>query len=234
VKKKLIISYIVLLHILLGIMLIKSDFIELAQQKIAFTPELTKHYYQMLSYHKMIDSNVPAGCVIFIGDSITQGLCVSAVSPMSVNYGIGGDTSFGVLNRLKEYLSLNRARKAVIEIGFNDLKRRSNEAILNNYQRIIKYMPTNLPIVFSSVLPVDEGVKIDMVGYNKRIQGLNAGLKDLCAKSHRLQFVDVNPSLVDKDGNLSHQFHIGDGVHLNSLGYQIWIDALRKALFPNN
>lgn len=233
-KKKLIITYIVFLHIILGIMLIKSDFVEIAQQEIGLGPELTKHYFRMLSYHKRIDSNVPAGSVIFIGDSITQGLCVSAVSPMSVNYGIGTDTSFGVLNRLKEYQSLNRASNVVIEIGTNDLKRRSNDAIVYNYQKIMEYLPTNLSIVFSSVLPMDEGVRVDMIGYNKRIRGLNASMKDLCAKSHRLQFVDVNPQLVDKTGNLSDQFHIGDGVHLNTLGYQVWIAALKKAILTNN
>ena len=40
-----------------------------------------------------MDSLVPVGATVFIGDSITQGLATSAVVPLSVNYGIGGDTT---------------------------------------------------------------------------------------------------------------------------------------------
>lgn len=118
--------YLLTVHALLIIVLLKSDFIDLVQNKLETcnhsvqSSELTPHYHRMLEYHKRMDGNVLTGSVIFFGDSITQGLCVSAVASHSVNYGIGSDTTFGVLERLKYYRSINRADVVVISIGVND------------------------------------------------------------------------------------------------------------------
>ena len=57
-----------------------------------------------------MDGLIPEGATIFIGDSITQGLATSAVSNQSVNYGIGSDTTLGVLKRLPYYNSMNSAK----------------------------------------------------------------------------------------------------------------------------
>ena len=107
---------------------------------------------------KGIDPNVPSGSAIFIGDSITQGLCVSAVFTPSVNYGIGSDTTLGVLKRIPKYQSLNRASMVILEVGVNDLKRRKDEEILSNYSSILKLLPSHLSVIISGILPVNEAI----------------------------------------------------------------------------
>jgi hypothetical protein len=117
-KKKLFFIYLSIIHVSLIFILLKSDFIPKVQAKLGFeksTQELTPHFKRMLTYHKRMDGNIPSGAVIFIGDSITQGLAVSAVYPKSVNYGIGSDTTIGVIKRLSDYKSLSRARAIVIQ-----------------------------------------------------------------------------------------------------------------------
>ena len=96
----------------------------------------------MLGYHKRMDGNIPDDSTIFIGDSLTQSLAVSAISPRSVNYGIGNDTLIGVLKRIGEYKSIYRSSMIVIAVGINDLKIGKNiEEILYNYEAIIKKIP---------------------------------------------------------------------------------------------
>jgi lysophospholipase L1-like esterase len=178
-----------------------------------------------------MDGNVPDGAVVFIGDSITQGLCVSAVVPSSVNYGIGNDTTIGVLQRLPKYKSIARASAVVIAIGINDMKFRSNEEILRNYSAIVCQMPENVPAIFSALLPLDEDVREEWQGRNqKRIQPLNNELEVFTRKSKNLFFVNAGPHLVDAHGNLADKFHDGDGVHLNQKGYAIWIKELQKII----
>jgi len=41
--------------------------------------DITAHYKRMMVYHRYMEGSVPDGAVLFIGDSITQGLCVVAV-----------------------------------------------------------------------------------------------------------------------------------------------------------
>lgn len=194
-------------------------------------PETTEHFHRMLRYHLRMDGNVPDGAVVFIGDSLTQGLCTDAVACPSVNYGIGSDTTVGVLMRLPHYRSLLRASALVLEIGPNDMNRRDNGQIIENYRRILEAVPPSVPVVCSAILPVNERLTwLREEGVNARIRGFNALLKALCSENPRWVFVDPTSRLVDAEGNLSARLQVGDGVHLNSDGNRIWIEELRTAV----
>lgn len=192
--------------------------------------DITEHYKRMMVYHTYMDGSVPEGAVLFIGDSITQGLCVVAVHGLAVNYGIGSDTTLGVLERLPVYRSMERAAAVVIAIGVNDLRRRDNNAILENYKKIMAAVPADVPLLFSAVLPLDDRNKPEEGKRNERIRELNRGLEALCASEDRCIFLDSTPSLVDDTGNLDPAHHTGDGVHLNTAGYTLWIRDLRDKL----
>lgn len=234
-RKNIVIGYIVFIHILMAFVLVKSDFLprvgnRLGQNRNVET-EITQHFKRMEQYHERMDPNVPSGSAIFIGDSITQGLCVSAVFTPSVNYGIGSDTTFGVLKRLPKYESLNRASMVILEVGVNDLKRRKNEEILGNYSSILKLLPSHPSVIISGILPVNEGIAHHTKGYNARIRGLNSALKDLCeSEKPRCTFVDSGRALVDSNGSLSTSYQAGDGVHLNGQGNAIWIQELKNGI----
>ena len=194
-------------------------------------PEITEHFQRMLIYHSRMDGNVPPGATIFIGDSLTQGLCVSAVTCPAVNYGIGSDTTVGVLQRLSTYQSIERAAVVVLAIGVNDFRRRGNEEIIGNFRQIVASMPGSAPIVISGVLPQDEAAQLEWSGRNSmRIKPLNQNLAQLAASDPRLLFFDAGPLLIDAEGNLRDEFHVSDGVHLNAQGNKIWIQALQRAV----
>lgn len=193
-------------------------------------PDITEHYTRMMKYHVYMDGSVPAGAVLFVGDSITQGLCVAAVCDRGVNYGIGSDTTVGVLERLPKYGSIDRARAVVVAIGVNDLSRRDNDAILENNRKIAGTVAGSAPLVFSAVLPVDERVNPENAGVNGRIRELNRGLAKVCAETRGCRMVDVTGALADDTGSLAPENHVGDGVHLSDKGYTLWIAALRDAL----
>lgn len=229
--RKLGVIYFITLHILVALMLVKSDFIEKVGYKFGVytAPELSSYYDRITTYHFRMDGNVPDGATIFIGDSITQGLATSAIAKLSVNYGIGSDTTLGVLNRVREYESLTRANAIVLAIGVNDLGRRSDEQIITNYKDILDSLPKNIPVVVSAILPVDESVQA-VNSENKRIIRVNILLDELTRAYDAVIFSNAGSLLRDSDNNLKSDFHVGDGVHLNSEGYQIWIQELRRAL----
>jgi len=233
-RRSLLWAYLVLVHAILLLALAKSDFLSRLERRFGFgpAPEITDHFVRMVSFHERMDGNVPAGTVVFIGASHIQGLFTDAVATPSVNYGIGGDTTVGVISRLSRYRCLDRAAAVVLAVGMNDLPRRDNDEIIANYQRILRALPPALPTVVTALFPVDaESVTDPLPGAgNARIAGVNRALEGLCAADPRCAFVDISASLADREGNLSKAHHVGDGVHLNNEGYRIWIEALKTAL----
>ncbi len=230
--KFIFIAYLATIHFLLAFMVWTSDFFVLVKQKIGISlgQEITEHYKTMVRFHVRIDGNVPDMSVVFIGDSLTQGLCTDAIVYPSVNYGIGTDTTLGVLARIPKYQSLFRASVIVLAIGVNDLKFRDNQHIIQNYARIMEGLPETVPIVCSAVLPLNESIYVRSDVNNARIRELNDMLKTLCSQDARCVFVDIGSRLVDVAGNLLTEFHDGDGIHLNASGNRIWIDELRNAV----
>jgi len=148
---------------------------------------------------------------------------------MGVNFGIGKDTTVGVMYRLPKYHSIKSARAVVLAIGFNDLKRRDNDAIIQNISSTLAEIPAEIPVLLCGVMPVDEGPK-NLVGFNLRIVALNEKLASMGPKRPNTVFLDPVPVLADESGVLPAVLHFGDGIHLSPKGYNLWIGAMIKGL----
>ncbi|MBW7992595.1 MAG: hypothetical protein FVQ84_21620 [Planctomycetes bacterium] len=225
----LLICYIVCLNLLLAVIIFKPGPVEQLAKRLGWRKSShTEHYNRMLAFHRRIDACVPENAVIFIGDSFIQGMCVSAIVEGGVNFGVGGDTTAGVLKRLSMYTSIKRARAIVLAVGFNNLRERNNSQIVKNYREILLKMPENVKVVFCSVLPIDETCRSER--YNDRIIELNRSSAEICSSMENCQFVDLAEKLRDTQGNLSRHYHEGDGIHLNSKGYSIYNETLKASL----
>ncbi len=223
-------AYLIALHLLLGLILWKSDFIPWTMAKLAGKPhpgELSQHYCDMRMYHSRSAMIVPEGSVFFIGDSIIQGLCVDAVIEPAVNYGIGGDTTLGVLERMGDY-AFGRAAAVVLCIGGNDLKYRDPDAVVANMTKIIARIDSRLPVIVSSVPLVNENLRTSLRGQNATIEKLNTLFQLLTANSPRLSFVDH--SNLTQAGQLRRDLHVGDDMHPNNDGNRILAANLRMAV----
>ncbi len=229
-KKKLFFSsYALFLHFVLAFILVKSDFIERVETRLNLNSnEITHFYDQMIAYHRRMDKNLPVGSVLFIGDSIIQGLAVSAVTPKGVNYGIGNDTSFGVLNRLSLYHSLNTAEAVVLAIGHNDFKYRNVDETIDIVHKILKYIPGSKKVILCAVHPIDSNIHSTYVS-NPKIKQLNKRLGSLSKQYANVFFLNMEKSL-SHNGSLLQKYHIGDGVHLSKKGYDLWTQQLKIAL----
>jgi lysophospholipase L1-like esterase len=227
-KIKPIILYGILLHVLLFIVLIKSNFILLVFDKVKVQRnELTSYYHTMVALHHRVDQNLANHSSLFIGDSLTQGLAVSSIIGGAVNYGIGNDTTIGVINRLPYYESITTSNFIILAIGHNDLKYRNIAEIMDNFSLILSYLSPAKNIIVSAILPVDEVVQQNI--NNKEIRQLNKALEVLSQDYGNVSFINIGKAL-SKSGGLPSKYHIGDGVHLNKEGNQIWINILKERL----
>lgn len=168
--------------------------------------------------------------VVFFGDSITQGWGADFKGRFTgmklANRGISGDTTRGMLIRLKEdVLDLNPAA-IVMLMGTNDIEEGIEaEAIGRNVQKIllaIKAQSPQTPVVFCRMLPSSAQKKRPV----EMIQKVN-GLYDALAKGDaQLTVVDTWTLFADKAGDADVRW-FPDLLHLNKAGYDRWEAALR-------
>ena len=193
-------------------------------------PGLARLQQNTRTFQLSVDKSVPRGAVLFFGDSHVQGLCVSAVTPRGVNFGMGGDSAVGLLHRIDDYSSLRKAGAVVLWIGVRDVSVMEGPQVVRNIRAIVAKVPEDTPVLISAILPVD--AEINERVSNRSIAITNSGIADFCASNKRCHFVDCVAAVTGPGGNLRPDYHIGDGIHLSEQGYAIWIDALRKVLRP--
>ncbi len=173
------------------------------------------------------------GAVVFLGDSITQGwgggLGAAFPGVKVANRGISGDTSRGVLIRLKEdVLSLNPAA-VVLLIGTNDLDEGATpEIIAGNVKLIlagIKAHNPATPIVLCEVMPSSASLKRP----SDQIKALNALLLAAVKGDAQVTPLDTWRLFADANGDAPKP-EFPDLLHPNEIGYAKWAAALRPVL----
>ena len=156
--------------------------------------------------------------VIFLGDSLTYGLNLDRIGITNgQNRAIEGDTTLGLLNRLEEAVGTQKLGRVYLMIGYNDLKFRNNEQILDNLDVVVRRLKADR-IIIQSVLPIDRKRR----WFNHRIVELNDMIQDRFEGERRIILLDVYQHF-----NLSMGIGIRpaltrDGVHLNGDGYSLW------------
>jgi len=166
---------------------------------------------------------LPKGSIVFLGDSITEyGQWEELLNHSKVkNRGIAGDTTWGLLRRLKGITSTH-PKAIFLMIGINDFLFTDEQEIVKNYTEIIQQIKTETPnsqLFIQSVLPINSTVK-KTVFENQKIVSLNRAIQQL-AQQNGLPYLDIHQQLLDKDGVLKAEF-TADGVHINGGAYMIW------------
>jgi lysophospholipase L1-like esterase len=170
------------------------------------------------------------GAVVFLGDSITQGwgLGLGAVFPgvKVANRGISGDTTRGVLIRLKEdVLDLN-PRAVVILIGTNDLEEKATpETIDSDFRLLIAALEAHdpkMPIIACLVMPSS----VSMRRPAEEIKKINA-LRMASIEGHAQVIpLDTWTLFADATGEPKKD-EFPDVLHPNDYGYIKFAAALR-------
>ena len=169
--------------------------------------------------------------VVFLGDSLTDGCDLNKYYPLytAVNRGISGDTTDGLLNRLKVSAYDVEPTGVVLLIGVNDISRGVKPSELyENYEKIITGLKENLPdtiIIWCSMTAL--GGK--SAKYNDTVIIGNQKIK-LLAEKYDCVFVDLFSPLCDAEIREIREEYTVDGTHLTDAGYQVITREIKKAL----
>lgn len=170
------------------------------------------------------------GAVVFLGDSITQGwgdnLGGAFESLPVANRGISGDTTRGMLIRLKEDVLALNPRAVVLLAGTNDLEEKAEpETIAGNLKLLIaalKAHNSKMPLILCKVFPSSE-TKSRPADKIKKINELyEAAVKG----DPQVIVMETWVLFADEAGN-AKKAEFPDLLHPNKLGYTKWAAALR-------
>lgn len=189
-----------------------------------------------LGRYKDQNKSVPAGTVVFAGNSITDAWPRHSPEFFQENNftgrGISGQTSQGLLLRFRQDVIDLKPAAVVINIGTNDIAQNNGPFSPQLTFDCIKSMAEladyhGIKVIITSVLPVREyGWRREVKDVPAKIDALNVDLKAYAA-SKGFAYIDYNTPMREPDGGMKAAYS-GDGVHPNKEGYAVMeAEALR-------
>ena len=174
--------------------------------------------------------------LLFMGDSITDSWRNVGKTVFdkyygelkAANFGIGGDTTQGVLYRLQNGEGQGFSPKAImLMIGTNNTSRNSAAEIAEGIGAIVMEMRKDF-----------KDAKILLLGIFPRnvakdpVRGMIAEINKNVSKLHdgkRVFYLDIGAKFLDVEGMIPKDV-MGDGLHPTAKGYEIWAEAVKEPL----
>lgn len=218
-------------NILIGILIAGILFVSFLYLDAKKMPSPQSYFVQSTHvFYKRLDRQYSHRTVLFIGDSLIQGLAVSEISKDAINFGIGTDTVGNVRARLSGYNSTSNTDCIFIGVGINDLMRgQSLASTLNEFSLLLASLSDHPRVVVGELLPVNS-----LSDKLKRIAGdistFNLILAEEIDKYDNVSLVKQYDIFLNGGNELSNMYHVGDGLHLNTSGNRLWIEHLKRQL----
>ena len=173
------------------------------------------------------------GALVFLGDSITQGwgddMGKSFPGIQVANRGISGDTTRGMLLRLKkDVLELN-PKGIVMLMGTNDLEEGADAIVVSkNIELIltdIQKHNAKTPVTLCKVFPASASKKRPA----QQIKDINAAIANVAKNFPQVTLVDTWTLFANEQGD-AKEAEFPDLLHPNQAGYAKWAGAIRPVL----
>jgi lysophospholipase L1-like esterase len=170
--------------------------------------------------------------LLFVGDSITDGwrnrgleVWNQHFAPLkAANFGIGGDTTQGVLWRMQNgELDGFTAKLIVLMLGTNNINRNPNADIAEGDRLIIEEFRKRQPqakVLVLGIFPRALEATDPRRASIKEINGMLAKLAD----GKQVFYLDIGEKFLAADGTLTAEI-MPDALHPNAEGYRIWAEA---------
>ena len=144
------------------------------------------------------------------------------------NFGIAGDTTQGVLFRLRDGEGEGYKPKAImLMIGTNNTGGNSAPEIAMGVADVVFELRKDFPdakILLLAIFPRDRAnssVRAKITEINKIIAALH--------DNRHVFFMDIGPKFLAEDGSIPRDI-MSDGLHPTNKGYEIWAEAVHETL----
>lgn len=206
----------------------------------AIIPDLSPRFVEKHTQNKAVAAAGDID-VLFMGDSITD-FWRNAEGPFAgkpvfdkywgnlkvANFGIAGDTTQGVLYRLKNGEGTGFSPKAImLMIGTNNTRANSAAEIAEGIGAIVLELQKDFPEarilllgIFPRSTPADP-VRAQIAEINSIISRLHDG--------SNVRYLDIGKVFLDANGVIAPDI-MSDGLHPTTKGYELWAEAVKEPL----
>nr|WP_136251724.1 GDSL-type esterase/lipase family protein [Ningiella ruwaisensis] len=236
-QKKWIWAYVISLHVIILLILLKPSAAAKVHDSVAKilgyqqVNERVEYYVNSLyTFQRFQDAQMPDNQSIFLGDSLVQSLNTLNLNTPFVNFGIGNNTSARMLNAIDTFDSKSTWKNVAVLIGINDLNAGiSAEEISANVNKIIKQLPPDTDVYLISALPVSQEretkkpLKAQILLYNDQ-------LVKIAQQNDNVRYIDLHNHFTTSDGFLKPAYDRGDGLHISTKGYTVMAALLNAEI----
>jgi len=184
-----------------------------------------KTYTVQMGLHRLY--SMQRAAIVMLGNSITYGVnWVELMNRQNIaNRGIGGDNTYGMLNRM-EYVYLLQPKLCCVMAGINDIYAGIPvDTIFANYKKIIAGLREHkiVPVIQSTLYVNAKWKRADE--NNPRVTQLNDLLMKYAA-AETIDFLDINKHIAPE--HVLRDECTFDGIHLTAAGYTPWRTELER------
>lgn len=168
--------------------------------------------------------------ILFVGSSsftnwkaVNQDLGCNKI----VNRGFGGSTLTDLWNHRKVLFTTYKPKQIFIYCGENDLAQNESigsQDVLGRWQKLHRYIQkknSTVPIYFVSLKPSPSRWRLK----NKMMEA-NEAIKVYNDQQKLTYFIDIWANMLNIEGRPKSEIFTKDSLHMNNLGYDIWVDKL--------
>jgi lysophospholipase L1-like esterase len=199
-----------------------------------FAQETMPPFWKEIQNFKKQDSlsMPPKGGIVFVGSSsFTRWKDLENVYKKynAINRGFGGSRITQANFYINDVIFPYEPRQVVIYSGENDLAAGSSAVeLLNNFATFFSNIRKKLPN--TQITYISMKLSPSRVQYADATIHGNKLIKDFLSHYKNTSFVDINPAMKAKDGSLRPELFVKDMLHMQPVGYDIWIKEITPHL----
>jgi lysophospholipase L1-like esterase len=152
-----------------------------------------------------------------------------------LNRGFGGSSLEDLIYYAPQVLLAYTPRQIIVYCGDNDLAaspQPTTKQVLKRFKQLynlIRNQWPSVPIIYISIKPSPARWQLEssFVEANERIKGY-------IQKQKYIRFLDVHTAMLTTAGETRPELYIGDRLHMNAKGYEIWKSLLSPLLLPSS
>jgi len=146
-----------------------------------------------------------------------------------INNGFGGSQFSDLIYFYEELITKQTPDILFIYEGDNDIAdNKKPNKILKEAKFLVGKIQKDLPQ--TQVILIAPKPSIARKNLKKEYVKLNKKLAKYCKKTAGLDFADVWTIMLDENGNVYEDIFIGDGLHMNKKGYDLWEKVIGEFL----
>ena len=177
----------------------------------------------------------PINCTMFIGSSSIRRWSTLAEDFPEINVvnrGFGGSKTSDILHFFDQLIPTVQPQNIVFYCGENDIaKGASPEVPANNWKTFVERVRSVRPDTKFYYIPIKPNPK--RWNFWPKYQAANLLIEEYCKSDPKITYIGTIPlRMLASNGKPRPCIYDSDLLHLNTDGYKIWTNEIRKAILP--